>query len=139
MELRNCRRCGFLFRFKGYYVCPRCQTLDERDFEVVKEYLRSHPRASTVEVSKDTGVDASVVNRFLREGRLKADGYEVEDGMLSCDACGAPISQGRYCEKCLANLQQELRKASSELRQSQEGNTGSKGKVHTMKSIKKKY
>ena len=101
MELRNCRRCGFLFRFKGYYVCPNCQALDERDFQVVKEYLRNHPRASTVEVSKDTGVDAWWSTGSCGRA-LRAEGYQGTDGMLSCDACGTAINQGRYCEKCLA-------------------------------------
>ncbi|HBL35780.1 MAG TPA: hypothetical protein DD734_03890 [Firmicutes bacterium] len=72
MRLKNCKRCGKLFTFQGYYVCQACQERDTIDFAKIWEYVQSHPRVSALELSRETGVDASVVLRFQREGRLTA-------------------------------------------------------------------
>lgn len=133
MDLRNCRRCGKLFNFKGHNVCVGCLVKDEEDYLVVREYISSHPKPSVVEISQETGVDHSTINRFLREGRLSAEGLTINGGLLKCDLCGTPINQGRYCRKCSKRLQNEIRGVTEEYRPKSK----SRARVHTMDSLKK--
>ena len=73
MRLKNCKRCGILFTFHGYYVCQGCQERDTKDFAKIWDYVQRHPRVSAIELSLETGVDASVILRFQREGRLTTE------------------------------------------------------------------
>jgi hypothetical protein len=80
--------------------------LEEKDFEVVRKYLRQHPRARIPEVVEKTAVAEETILNFIKDGRLKADG--VRD-LLRCEVCGAPISSGVYCEQCLGQLNQQFK------------------------------
>lgn len=140
MDLRNCRRCGVLYRFRGYNVCNSCLNKDEEDYQKVREFLEKCPKASTMELSQNTGVDVSVINRFLREGRLSAEGFTPATGAFTCEVCGVSINQGRYCESCLRKLRNEI---SSAINQSgsQTTNPAVENKaprVHTIDSLKRK-
>lgn len=115
VEVRNCKRCGKMFTYRGMAVCNDCFEQEEKDFEDVKKYLEDHPGASTLEVSTQTEVDVRTITRFLREGRLEAEGVQVVDSDLNCDKCGKPISNGRYCDDCLKKLQSELKEAAAKL------------------------
>jgi hypothetical protein len=70
LRLINCKRCGKLFTFHGHYVCQACQELDTIDFAKIWAYVQTHPRVTALELSRETGVNSSVILRFQREGRL---------------------------------------------------------------------
>jgi len=133
MEVRNCKRCGKIFTYRGVSVCNDCFDQEEKDFEQVKDYLVEHPGASTLEVSTQTGVEIRTITRFLREGRLEAEGFQVVDSDLVCDKCGKPISMGRYCDDCLKKLQSELKEAAAKLEKDKTRERGPVrwGSIHT--------
>lgn len=107
MELRNCIRCGKVFGSVGSRVCPACLEAEEADFQRVKEFLRTTPKARIFEVVEATGVSEAQVLEFIRTGRLIAEGLG-EALMANCERCGRPISQGRFCAECVAALGKEI-------------------------------
>ncbi|MDY4742712.1 MAG: hypothetical protein SO361_06380, partial [Lachnospira sp.] len=69
-------------------------------FGKVRNYIEENGPSMAVEISRDTGVQVSVINKFLREGRI-----EIPDGSdiyIKCEDCGADIRYGRYCPACAA-------------------------------------
>jgi len=108
-ELKNCLQCGRLFAGQGK-LCRKCQETEEDDFLVVRRYIRDHPGSSVFEVSEATGIEESKILHFLREGRLESRGVVAE---LECERCGQKIFSGRYCRKCLEELEQEIQQAVS--------------------------
>jgi flagellar operon protein (TIGR03826 family) len=117
MEVRNCKRCGKMFQFIGSYICMNCIRQDDEDFRKIKEYVLDHPGVSPVDVSEATGIDIKTISRFLREGRLEAEGLDLavdESGMV-CENCRRPIKSGRFCESCAHNLQQQFKKAAESM------------------------
>ncbi|MBC7075364.1 MAG: MerR family transcriptional regulator [Syntrophomonadaceae bacterium] len=105
-DLKNCSQCGRLFAGQGE-LCRRCQETEEDEFLTVRRYIRDHPGSSVFEVSEATGVEESKILSFLRRGRLEARGMVAD---LECERCGKRISSGRYCRKCLEELERELGK-----------------------------
>lgn len=102
MEMRNCRRCGRLFGYVNKPICSSCEEQDEKDFQIVKEYIYDHPKCTMGEVSTATGVPVQKITKFLKEERL-----EIVEGMsalLSCESCGVAIRSGRFCKECAAKL-----------------------------------
>lgn len=132
MDVRNCKRCGKIFTYRGFPVCQECINEDERDFKEVRDYLDDHPGASTMEVSAQTGIDVKTITRFLREGRLEAEGITLVDSDLSCEKCGKPIGSGRYCDDCLKKIQAELKDAANRLEKAKEREWANRGRVHTL-------
>lgn len=103
MNVRNCRKCGRLFNYiAGFQTCPACRESLEQKFQEVKAYVREHKGVGINEVAEACDVDPSMIRQWLREERLEL----AEDSgiMLACEACGALIRCGRYCDKCKNGL-----------------------------------
>lgn len=109
MNIKNCTRCGKIYNYDGFRICPSCRRDDEQDFQKVKEYLYEYPGANISEVEEATGVDSKKIIDFLREGRLEVG--EGSNLVLECENCGVSIRTGRFCEKCASGLQRELGQA----------------------------
>ena len=106
MNVKNCSRCGRIYNYDGFRVCPTCRREDEADFQKVKEYLYDNPGADVQEVSEETEVDSRKIIDFLRAGRLEiAEGSAL---ILECESCGVGIRTGRFCEKCTVGMEREL-------------------------------
>jgi len=104
MELRNCPRCGRLFSYDGTHnLCAVCREEEEDDYTKVKNFLWDNPHATIEEVHEETEVERDTIIKFIKDGRLIADGLEIEY-TLKCERCGAPISEGRFCNKCKQEL-----------------------------------
>lgn len=106
MDIRNCRKCGSIYRYDGKPICPNCRKRDEEDFKKVKDYLDKEPGANISQVVENTGIDAKKIIEFLRAGRL-----EVEPGGtfgLQCEKCGTEISTGRFCAKCVNTITKDI-------------------------------
>ena len=115
MDIRNCKRCGKVFSYRGLAICNSCIIQDDEDFNLVREYIIAHPNSSTVEVSEATGVNVKTISRFLREGRLDSDHINTSDSEVTCEKCGKNIGSGRYCDVCLNEMQSGFRNAAKKI------------------------
>lgn len=129
MDVRPCKRCKKLFQYiTGPIVCPRCKELEEKQFQTVKDYLRAHPGENMTVVSQETEVPVSLIEAFLRQGRLEiAPGSAIT---LHCEVCGTAIKTGKYCNTCKANLVTGLSGAADEIRKNKEVRPEAKMRSH---------
>lgn len=120
-ELRNCPVCGAFFNYTGVRdVCAKCAMDEEKKYEEVYRFLRRREnRAATIErIVEATGVSEDLIHKWVRKGRLQPAlfpnlGYP-------CDNCGRLTTQGKLCDRCLAELKNDLAtfEAAQELRDS---------------------
>ena len=115
MDVKVCKRCGGLFQYlSGRQVCPRCKKKEEEIFQQVKEYLRENPNSSMEQTAEETGASVSLIQSFLREGRLQVS--PDSPIALTCESCGERILTGRYCDKCRSNMTNTLNQAAKSLK-----------------------
>jgi len=104
VDLKNCKKCGSLFSpDHGENICQVCRDEEEEKYQKVKEYLWDFPNATVEEVHDETGVEEELIIKFVKEGRLLADGLDV-DLLLECERCGTQIESGRFCQSCKDEL-----------------------------------
>lgn len=56
MTLANCKHCGELFLRKKSDYCSECQTANDRMYMKVRDYVRSHPQSTVMDVHVKTGI-----------------------------------------------------------------------------------
>ena len=107
MEVKVCRNCKKIFQYvAGPEICLQCRQEEEELFQKVKAYLREHPGANTYEVTQETGVSPTLIEKFLRQGRLEV---APESALaLGCERCGKKIKTGRYCSDCTNEVTNQL-------------------------------
>lgn len=112
MNIKNCKKCNRIFADDSFDLCPICRNNDAEEFKAVKDFLYDNPGADIQTVSEVTGVDTKKILKFLREGKL-----EITDNspnlILDCERCGAPIKTGKFCNKCISEMEREFRGAVS--------------------------
>lgn len=114
MEVKVCRSCRKMFQYiAGPEICPNCKQAEEEMFQEVKEYLRKHPGANMYEVNQETGVSATLIEKFLRQGRLQV--ASDSPMALTCERCGKRISTGRYCHECKNEISSGIDEAKKKL------------------------
>lgn len=107
MEVRNCKGCGRLFNYMGGApLCQMCKKKLEDKFQEVKAYLEEHQNATVHQVAEDMDVSVKQVRQWVKEERLSLS-VAGADGIV-CEQCGAPISTGRFCDKCKAKMVNNL-------------------------------
>jgi len=107
MDLRNCPECGKLFVYVHRNLCPDCLKKDEEDFERVRDFINSNPKATIEEVSEGTEVPVKKILEHLKEGRLILQSNNVNI-ILKCEICGESILTGRICESCGKKLKRNF-------------------------------
>lgn len=114
MEVKVCRGCKKMFQYiAGPELCPKCKQSEEEMFQKVKEYLRKHPGANMYEVNQETGVSATLIEKFLRQGRLQV-ASDSPIGLM-CERCGKKITTGRYCNDCKNEISNDLNEVKKRL------------------------
>lgn len=108
MNVKNCKRCGKIFNYVvGPVICPQCKEAKEEQFQEVKKYVREHIGATTQEVCAECNVEPGQLRQWIREERLQfADDSPIK---IACEGCGTMIGSGRFCDKCKANLNKEIK------------------------------
>ncbi len=107
MDVKNCRRCRRLFNYiGGQPICPQCREELENKFQEVKKYLFDNRNATIADVVENCDVEDSQVRQWVREERLEFSSG-IDTG-VTCENCGAPITSGRFCDKCKATMINEL-------------------------------
>lgn len=84
-------------------LCPNCR--DTQLFRDVKEYIRSNI-VNEYEVADHFHIPLRQVKEWIREGRIE---YREDDVAatrigMHCQRCGAPVTFGALCPKCLKLL-----------------------------------
>ena len=83
-------------------LCPNC--LDAQLFHEVKEFIRSN-NVNEYEVAEHFGIPIKQVKAWIREGRIEYRTSESGSSIsMHCQRCGAPVSFGTLCPKCLKLL-----------------------------------
>ena len=102
MNVQACKLCGILFNWSGYgdCLCPTCAKKNDEQFILVRDYIRDHKNATAAEVTKETGVPISLIEEWLKSERL----LQENNIGLKCAKCGKPISAGKMCKACKAEL-----------------------------------
>ncbi|MFW6278719.1 MAG: flagellar protein [Bacillota bacterium] len=122
MEIINCRKCGRAFAYSaGPKICQSCKEKEEDKYEIVKDYLWDNPNASIEKVHQETEVEKELIIKFVKEGRLKSEGLDIEL-TLKCERCGKKIKEGRFCQDCQKKLVDGLRGKNNSSKKKQKGN-----------------
>lgn len=103
-KLKNCSECGRIFVDTGIGICRDCLDKQEEQMIEVTAYVRDHPHSTVKEIAKEVGVKEKLVRRMIREGRFITEGIEYE---YPCERCKKPITEGRFCDACSKEIQQE--------------------------------
>ena len=65
MNFKKCLRCGCFFSSVDD-ICPNCAPKDSFEMSKLKTFLTNQVEdASVADISKDTGIDESNINRFM--------------------------------------------------------------------------
>jgi len=103
MGIICCNRCRKIFDSFGSTLCYDCQSHIENCYEKVRKYAFVNQSQSVYEIAEATGVEEKLILSFVKEGKLSLMAVKIH-----CAKCGAVISQGTYCEECIAMLQHGL-------------------------------
>ncbi len=107
MQVMNCKNCGRLFNYiSGQKVCPVCREELEKKFQVAKDYIRSTPHATVAMVAEECDIPESQVKQWVKEERLVFADASIAG--IGCEVCGSPIATGRFCDKCKAQMMNDL-------------------------------
>ena len=110
MEIKTCKNCKKIFQYiAGPEICPKCKQVEEDLFQKVKAYLRENPGESMHVVSEETEVPVTLIEKFLRQGRLEVS--PDSPIILTCEMCGKKITTGRFCNGCKGELTNNLNEA----------------------------
>jgi hypothetical protein len=73
-QVQVCAECGRLFPFLARGVCADCSHAREERFLRVRDWLRANPGAHLDEAAEACEVSPTLVQEWVREGRLTAAG-----------------------------------------------------------------
>ena len=106
-----CEKCDgkMIYEGNGEYSCKECGEIQLDDFGKVRICLEEHPGMSSVELSRETGVELGIVGLFLKDGRMSIpDGSRM---FIRCERCGCALRHGRYCIDCTKDMANQLQGA----------------------------
>lgn len=107
MNVRNCKNCGRLFNYiAGPPICPNCKEELEKKFQQAKEYIRENKNSTVQMVAEEVDVPESQIKQWIREERLVFSDSAIAG--IACEVCGAPITTGRFCDKCKGQMMNDL-------------------------------
>jgi hypothetical protein len=67
----GCERCGRPVVLSKFTLCYECRHQEKLDVDKALDYLKLHRGATLVQVAEATGVDAQLVLRLIRGGRME--------------------------------------------------------------------
>lgn len=79
-------------------ICPICS--EHLLFQQVKEFIRSND-VNEYQVAERFDIPVGLVRAWIREGRIQYKDSDIDKVRTNCQICGAQISFGNICPKCL--------------------------------------
>ena len=70
MSRQVCKRCSRIFDGSKAGYCDKCYDKNEKEYNLILEYLKKNPDAIVLEIIDKTGVSLKTLNRFVEEGGL---------------------------------------------------------------------
>lgn len=130
-KIKFCPSCGepMRYMFGEVFKCQVCGRSELSDFGKVREFLEKAGPQPAVVISRETGVQLNVIDKFLKEGRVEIpDGSDV---YIKCQSCGTDIRYGRFCPECMMKMTKNLGQAmlAPEVGEKPRNNFG---RMHTM-------
>ena len=120
-KLKNCQVCGKVFMSTGGKICPACLDKQADDEMIVIEYVRDNPKCKVHEILEATGVSEVIVRRLIEEGRFIQEGIDYS---YPCRKCGTLIMKGKFCEKCMSEMQEELQGVHAKIAEQRQADKG---------------
>lgn len=120
-KLTNCKICGKVFMSTGGKICPACLDKQADDEMLVIEYVRDNPKCKVHEILEATGVSEVIVRRLIEEGRFIQEGIDYS---YPCKKCGTLIMKGKFCEKCMNEMQEELKGVNAKIEEQRAADRG---------------
>lgn len=100
-NLKSCEFCKrpLPLEYKDSF-CPACK--ETKLFMDVKDFIRKND-VDEYQVSAHFNIPVKQVKSWIREGRIeyKEKGTSASIAGIRCQHCGAPVSFGTVCSKCL--------------------------------------
>ena len=88
--------------------CDRCRELAL--FHEVREYIREND-VTEFQVAAHFGIPLRKVKGWIQEGRIEyketSVGKRALNNNFKCEICGAPVTFGTLCTKCLKQMNKE--------------------------------
>lgn len=68
-ETSVCRVCGKEFEISPEFIstCPRCSYESDKDYSIVRNFIRSNPGLTASQVANATGVSVAKILRYTKE------------------------------------------------------------------------
>lgn len=100
MKVKYCTICKSKLNYlgSGKYVCSSFGHEEIDDFGKIKIFLENNGPAPAHIISLATGVEAEIIDAFLRKGRVEIT--NDSSAFLKCEICGEDIRYGRICPIC---------------------------------------
>lgn len=132
-----CKKCGgkLYYQSGGTYECELCGSEELDDFGMLKAYIQKHGATPAVVLEEKTGVPLTIINIFLKNGRLEIP--EGSNFYIKCERCGCALRFGRFCSDCTRELTGQLHGAYYEQMGEKPKVTKEKGKMHFLKNERK--
>ena len=97
---------------QAYFICLNQPTEQIKNmanlikFAKVRDYVWDHKNATMEEISEQNEVSVKQIKQWIREERLV---FTDDSTMgIECENCGAMIKSGRFCDKCKAEMSNNL-------------------------------
>lgn len=84
-----------------YDFCPSCK--DAQLLHDVKDFIREND-VNEYQVADFFDIPVAMVKNWIREGRIEYRAKGEASFSLHCQRCGAPVSFGSVCPKCIKLL-----------------------------------
>jgi len=110
INYKYCEYCGApISRKSDEKYCELCR--ERVLFHKVKDYIRAND-VNEFQVAAHFGIPLRIVKGWIKDGRIEYkemnNGKRAINNNLRCERCGAPVTFGTLCPKCLKLMNKNM-------------------------------
>lgn len=68
MSYEICKRCGKMFEKNGKTYCKTCYEKNEKELNLIVDYIREKPASTVLDIITETGVSLKSINCLVEDG-----------------------------------------------------------------------